>query len=275
MKHIKTYESWRQVKYYFRIPLIILEKLLSKLINYVPFLNLRYEELAAKIDFSTSLTPYRMIDDIKEISLDDIKNDTLRRSLKATGLFSNWHIYYSSVKTKNNEDRIYISKDKLEKDDQYYGERLNIDEKDSNQIYIIAAIKTSEHDELEKERSERYNKRKSKALEQAVDNAIKTNSYRRTKSFTGEWNNDPILFKVVRADRTDLFNKIINSLSKDDAKKLVSMKIDSDGWETKYGKDLLSISKSEKITDLIMNVLYSPEEIEEIKLKKNIDKYNL
>ena len=29
------------------------------------------------------------------------------------------------------------------------------------------------------------------------------------------------------------------------------------------------------MTDLIMNVLYTPQEIEEIKLKKNIDKYNL
>lgn len=108
MKHIKTYESWRQVKYYFRVPLIILEKILSKLINYVPFLQLRYDELAAKIDFSTSLTPYRMKDDINEISLDDIKTDALRKSLKATGIFSNWHIYYSSVKT-------YIHHKKLKK----------------------------------------------------------------------------------------------------------------------------------------------------------------
>ena len=277
MKYIKTYESWRQAKYYFRLPFAILEKILSKLINYVPFLNLRYDELAAKIDFSTGLTPYKMKDDINEISLDDIKNNKLRNSLKATGLFSNWNIYYSSTKTQDNKDKIYISKDKLEKGNLYYSQRLDIDDKNSNQIYVIAAVKTSEHDEMQKERDERYNIRKDKALEKAVNLAIKENHYERSSSFTGEWNNEPILFKVVRADRIDLFNKIINNLPEDKVKKLVSMKIDNDGWVTKYfnGRDLLSQSKSKEMTDLIMSILYTPEELEEMKMKKNMDIYNL
>lgn len=275
MKHIKTYESWRQVKGYFRLPLMILEKILSKLVNYVPFLNLKYEELAAKIDLGKSITSYKM-DDLDEISLDDIKDDTLRRSLKATGIFSNWRVYYSHIKTRDGEDKIYISKDKLEKDDKYYSERLSIDEKDTNQIYIIAAVKSPEHDEMRDERTERYNKKASKELEQAVDKAIKTSSYKRTNQFTDHWNNDPILFKVVKSNRTDLFSKIISHLSKEKAKELASMRIDPDGWETdSNGKDLLSSSRSDEMTDLIMNVLYTPEEIEDMKVKKNAEKYNL
>lgn len=276
MKHIKTYESWRQVKGYFRIPLMILEKILSKLVNYVPFLNLKYEELAAKIDLGRSISSYQM-DDIEEISLDDIKDDILRRSLKATGIFSNWRVYYSQTKTQTGETKIYITKDQLEKGERYYSQRLNIDEKDTNQIYIIAAAKSSEHDEMRDERIERYNKKAVKELEQAVDNAIKTNSYRRrTTGFSDHWNNDPILFKVVRSDRTDLFNKIISHLSKEKAKELASMRIDPDGWETdSNGKDLLSSSRSDEMTDLIMNVLYTPEEIEDMKVKKNAEKYNL
>lgn len=275
MKHIKTYESWRQVKGYFRIPLMILEKILSKLVNYVPFLTLKYEELAAKIDLGRSISSYQM-DDIEEISLDDIKDDTLRRSLKATDIFSNWRVYYSQAKTQTGETKIYITKDQLEKGERYYSQRLNIDEKDTNQIYIIAAAKSSEHDEMRDERTERYNKKAVKELEQAVDNAIKTNSYRRTTGFSDHWNNDPILFKVVRSDRTDLFNKIISHLSKEKAKELASMRIDPDGWETdSNGKDLLSSSRSDEMTDLIMNVLYTPEEIEDMKVKKNAEKYNL
>lgn len=277
MKHLKAYESWRQVKGYFRIPIIILETLLSKLVNYIPFINNKYDELAAKIDLGRLIISYKM-DDIDEISLNDIKDESLRRTLKATGIFSNWRVYYSCTKTKYGQDKIYISKDKLEKDDVYYAERLSIGKKDTNQIYIIAAVKTSEQDKMTDERNEGYNKRASKELEQAVDKAIRTNKYNRTGSFAKEWNNDPILFKVVRVDRIDLFNKIINNLSKEEAKKLVSIKIDFDGWKTNsnYGvRDLLSCSKSEKMTDLIMNILYTPKELEQLKLQKNINKYNL
>ena len=60
MKHLKNFdemnESWRQVKGWLNIPRILFERILSKLIKFVPLLSLKYDELAAKIDFNKSLS---------------------------------------------------------------------------------------------------------------------------------------------------------------------------------------------------------------------------
>jgi hypothetical protein len=129
---------------------------------------------------------------------------------------------------------------------------------------------------MRKERDIAYNKKENKELEKAVNAAIKENRYKRSRSFTGEWNNDPILFKVVRANRLDLFNKIMNVVSKDEAKELISMKINSDGWEDNYyGKSILKDSKSEEMTNSINSILYTPEELEEMEFKNNLTKFNL
>jgi len=54
------------------------------------------------------------------------------------------------------------------------------------------------------------------------------------------------------------------------------MKIDSQGWSTPYGKNsLLNHAKSPEMKKRIMSVLYTPEEIEQFEIDKNIKKYNL
>lgn len=283
MKHIKTQdelnESWRQIKPYLSLPKILIEKLFGALTKFVPLLNLRYDELAAKIDLGKSLTPYKIKEEPKELSIKDIKNVALKNSLIITGLFNKWKIYFIRISPdissgiKQDKTVLYISKDEINLGDTYYGERITIDEKE--QMYIMVAIKSNEHIEMGKERDERFKNKANKELEAAVDKAIKKNTYKRSNSFTNEWNNDPILFKVVRADRLDLFNKIINYVSSDFAKHLVTMKINPDGWEDHYGKPLKDDAKSEKMKNAIESVIYTPEELEEMRLKKDTEKYNL
>ena len=58
MKYIKPYEShnesWRKTKAYLRVPALVVDIALSKLLNYVPKLNFLYKSMAAKIDSGTS-----------------------------------------------------------------------------------------------------------------------------------------------------------------------------------------------------------------------------
>ena len=277
MKYLKEYESWRHTKSYFMIPLMILEKILSLLINYIPFIKFTYDELSANVDIGKAIIPNKM-PDIKEILLNDIKNNAIRRTLKATGLFSNWKLYYT--KTSEDKDKIYISKDNLKKDDVCFFERLHI--KDDSIIFVVAALKTSKHDEMRKERHDSLNKKRMKELEKLVKDVIKNKTYMHpAEKIIGDWNNDPVLFKIVRANRIDLFKKIINKISEigseKEVKDIVSLKINGNGYYTSYtyGIDILSQSQSKEMTDLIMSILYTPEELEKMEIEKNIEKYNL
>ena len=82
MKNIKNYkefnelnESWRQVKSWLKLPQLLLEMLLHKLINFVPRLGLRYDELSAKIDLGHSNTiGYILEEEPVKLTLNDIKN---------------------------------------------------------------------------------------------------------------------------------------------------------------------------------------------------------
>jgi len=273
MKHLQTYENWRQVKAYLRIPQLLFELLLKKLINFVPRLSFLYDELAAKIDLGRGIS-YNEIKDVpQKLTLNDIENKALRNSLKVTGLFDNWNVYFvrksedMSYSPRLEKDVLYITKDELKLGDKYYGERLSI--KSSVQMYIVAAIETEEQPKMRKERDDRYNNKKSKALEAAVNKAIKAQNI-------GRFNGEPILFKVVREDRIDLFNKFINSISKEKVKKFVSMKIDDEGYATNWGgKSLLNVVKSEEMKKLIRSIIYTPEELEKIELEEDSKKYNL
>lgn len=286
MKYIKTieeqqYESWRKIKAYLSIPQIIIEKLLSKLIKFVPYLNLEYDELAAKIDFDKSLNiPNTVKNEPKKLTLDDIENVTLRNSLKLTGLFNNWNVYFLRTNIDASDEKeknvLYISKDEMKKGDNYYSDRLSIS--NDNQIYIIFALKSYRHEEMGKERAISYKKKKDKKLEKEVNKAISENKYNR------RWSdgNEPVLFRVVKENRLDLFNKIIKSVSKDKAKELLSMKITDDGWtDSVFGKTVLDYANtkqyhvSEELKNAIMSVLYTPEELEDMRYQEDLKKYNL
>jgi hypothetical protein len=119
MKYVKTYESWRQVKGWIKIPKLLIEFILSKLVGFIPRLNFIYDQLAAKIDVGKGISYKTMTDNLTKISINDIQNKSLKNSVKVTGLFNNWNIYLGEkVKdpshTKPNlNDIIYITKDEL------------------------------------------------------------------------------------------------------------------------------------------------------------------
>lgn len=279
MKHIKTYESWRQIDAYLRVPQILIEILLKKLVNFIPRLSFMYDELSASVDLGKSLSPNIIEFDPQKLTLNDIKNKSLRNSLKVSGIFDNWNVYYvrRSIDLSNSprveKDVLYITKDELHKGDTYYGERISIDS--DTQMYAVVAVHSEEHDEMKKERDSRYDKKKKKELEKEVKKCLKKNEFSRTSSFAGEWNHDPILFKIVRANRIDLFNKVIAAM-KDRAKEYVLMKIDNEGWQTKYGgKTLLDIVKTDEMKRAIRSVIYSPEELEQLETEEAAKKYNL
>ena len=269
-------ESWRQIKGYLKIPQILLELLLKKLVNFVPRIGLRYDELSAKIDFDKSLSPNTIKDDIQKLTINDIKNDNLRRTLKTKGIFDKWNVYYMN-RQHQNRDAIYITKDELKKGDKYYGERISdhdIDDKYSSkkqrryfkekgvkniselepQFYVVAAVHSDNHDKMNIERKERYKKKKERSLEKLVDKCIKNDDLiGRSSSTYGDWSYLPVIHKVVKEDRIDLVQKIIDAcLDEDDVKKVLNQKIDHEGWQDdRNGKSPIDFAKSEEMKTLL------------------------
>lgn len=253
MKTIKNYnsfvnenykidESWRQVKTWLQIPSVLFERLLNKIVGFVPQLNFKYDELSAKIDTGIGIGPAIILEsEPQKLKLSDIKNTKMKNTLKATGLFKSWNVYllYNIGERKfniddNNRDVIYITKDELKKGDAVYAERVsdnkynNKDWKDKRkrkdmrrngvqysdlepQMFVVTAIETDEHEKMSVERKERYNKKQTKDLEKLVNNCIKNDDILGySKSIAGDWSRDPVIAKVVRADRIDLAEKLIN-----------------------------------------------------------------
>jgi len=286
-ENYETNESWRQVKAWLKIPQILMERLIGKITGYVSELGIKYDQLAANIDLGSGLIPTVIKQDPEKLTLDDIKNDRLRNSLKVSGILNKWNVYYlytidpNSTRVDNSRDVLYITKDELKKGDKVYAERLSerkfnkdINDKRKSkqrerdgveisdiepQMYIVAALETEEHDKMRDERNYRYTKKKSKELEKLVDKKIREDDIlgivRHTFGYI------PIGFKVVEEDRVDLMKKLIdNSFDDDEKRKLLTMAIDDEGWIVpKRGYiseiNLMDEVKSDEMRDLINNTL--------------------
>lgn len=316
MKTIKNYEkfvnenykideSWRQVKMWLQLPKILFEELLNKIISFVPKLSFKYDKLSAKIDTGSSLSKYKIDTEPQKLTLNDIKNKSIRNTLKTTGLFNSWNVYY--MRTNDNRqfnddsrDVIYISKDELKKGDDYYGERIsdsdfNKEYKKTNgsikkmkrnnpdiekfadiepQIYIVAAVHTDEHDEMKKERDDRYTKSKSKELEKLVKKCIKDeNLIGRTKSIKGNWSRKPVLAKVVEADRLDLAKDLVNACY--DAQEVIDMiEEDYEIYDDRYINIFKEKNISVEMKDFLKDALeLAHTQVLEADPKNTIDKY--
>jgi hypothetical protein len=279
-------ESWRQVKAWLKIPQILFEELLHKLIKFVPRIGILYDKLSAKIDTGSSISPSFLKEEPIKLTLDDIKNDSLRKTLKISGIFNKWNVY-TFDRTRENRQPIYITKDELKIGDKYYGERLSdwqVDNKYSPknarrlrretggkemselepQFWVICALETEEHNKMRGERDERYTNKKDKELEKLVKDEIKRDEFTgRTKSISGQWNNDPLVYKIIYADRVDLMQKLIDACEELDGKEgveeMLKQAVDNEGWYKDYDKygsfnDIrtpLKSAKSEEMKDLI------------------------
>jgi len=230
MKYIKPYEvhneSWRKTKAYLTLPALIVDIALSKLLNYVPKLNSLYKSMAAKIDTGTSFnsgagTP--LIGSFEEIKLQDIKDEKIRRSLKLSGLFSEWHIYKSDRLSHDGKTPIYISKDVIKQDDRVHGQRLSSDT--STEFYIVAAKHTEEHEEMSRERRSSYEKKEYNRYKSMVNKAVdKGYFFNRTSmaDFT------PLFHTIVKKNYLDLVKKCLES-SGMPVRTLIVRRFNSDG----------------------------------------------
>lgn len=221
MRHIQPYdkhnESWRQAKAYLRIPALIIDTALSKVLNYIPKLNFLYNSMAAKIDTGTSFNSgygTKIDSDIQEITLSDIKDEKVKKSLILSGLLKNWKVYRIDRKSYDGKTPIYLSKDELKKGDAVHGERLSTDE-DNVEFYVVAAKHTSEHEEMGKERSERYNTKKYNDYKAKVNKAIKTGRFMGRTSM-GDFS--PLLHNLIKEGYLDLIKKCLDN-QKDPEKK--------------------------------------------------------
>jgi len=162
-------ESWRQVKTYLKLPSLLIDICLSKLLDYIPKINYLYDSMAAKIDTGTSFNsgPGSLIgSDLDKIELSDINDLKLKKSLVLSGLLKSWNIY--RCKTNSGESMIYLSKDILNKGDRIHGSRLSI--RNDVEFYVVVAKHTDQHDKMADERTKRYDDRIYKKYRSKVRN---------------------------------------------------------------------------------------------------------
>lgn len=256
----------RRVKVYLRIPQIVFELLLQRLFGFVPRIGLKYAEVSARIDFDKSLVPRTMKQSMSKLSINDIKNANLRKTLKLS-LFK-WNVYLIGEEVENRQP-IFITRDEIQTGDKLYSERVSDHEIDRRylnkrylkqqkksiselepQFYIVAAIHTDEHDKMKLERNNRYEKKKKKSLEKLINKYIKLEQLTgRTSSAYGDFSHNPIIFKAVKANRIDLVQKIVDAcFDSNEVIEVLSQKINSEGWHDKNGKSPIDFSKSEEMT---------------------------
>jgi len=258
MKRLKTYEelneSWRQVKMWLSIPSFLFKNILSRIIDYVHVLDFKYDKMSAKIDSGSSLRSDIFKEEPIKLTMDDIKNTKMKNTLKFKKIFEEWNVYSFDRTNSENRQPVYITKDELKRGDKYYSERISdrdVDRKyikkqsssdEEPQFYMVAAIHTEEHDEMRKERDERYLKKKINGLKKEIKNIIKSGDFSgRTKQTYGFLNNKPIAFKIIDMDAVDLMKDLLDGCPDDSTrKKLISPIIDEDGWTVSTTKNYLS-----------------------------------
>lgn len=262
MKYIKPYqahnESWRKTKAYLRVPALVVDITLSKLLNYVPKLNFLYKSMAAKIDSGTSFNsgPGTLLNDLlEEIKLDDIKDDKIKKSLKLSGLFSDWHIYKCDRKSYDGKTPIYISKDILHQGDAVHGERLSDDTQ--TEFYIVAAKHTEEHEEMSRERLSSYEKKQYNKYKSMVDKAI-DKGYFFSRTSMGDFT--PLFHTLVKKNYLDLVKRCLDKAVLDNSvRTLIVRKFNSDGDRSSSSlcKNALNLSSSSpEMRKLLIDSLY-------------------
>ena len=273
MKYIKPYEvhneSWRKTKAYLRIPAIVVDIALSKLLNYVPKLNSLYKSMAAKIDTGTSFnsgTGTEINCAIEEIKLDDIKDEKIRKSLKLSGLFSEWHIYKLGRVSHDGKTPIYLSKDILQEGDAVHGQRISVDT--TTEFYVVAAKHTEEHEEMSRERRSSYEKKEYNRYKKMTEKSVKE-GYFFSRTSMGDFT--PLFHNLVKKNYLDLVKKCLEKAATstsdydeyedqdNSVRTLIVRKFNSDGdRSSSHGsKNALELSNSfPEMRKLLINSLH-------------------
>jgi len=297
--------SFRRIKVYLYIPIALFELTFSKIFNLVPYLNFKYDVLAAKLDTDRSLPQdTKTKDDWVELNVKDIKNKKLRYSLYLSGIFKKWYVYYTRNigvrdynKSDNNRDVIYISKEKLNiSEGIYIGERIS--ETDLNkkyntnklskylkrlnlkydefykiepQMYAIAALRTERHEIMQKERNIIYAKKKDKSLEKVVNKMIKDENLFSHSSTYGDYSDLPVFHKLVKANRIDLVKKVLLNAEDDDERcNLVNYKASREYVQDSKPMDCAKTDEMKKLLEKWMDLTKYDRYRKIMKIKKGI-----
>jgi hypothetical protein len=269
-------KNYRYYKLFLKLPFYIFTLLISKIFNIFYKLDFIYDNLSANIDTDRSLNPSIIKNDLIEIRISDIKNVKMKRTLNLRSLFEKWYIYKINRISHDNRTPIYISKNKLKTGDKFYGERisdhvLNSNLKQKNirrylkekkvkrieelepEFYVVASLHTDEHEKMQNERKIRYQNKKDKDFDKLVKECIKNGDLiGRTRATYGDWNNLPIIYKVVEKNRIDLVEKLIDScIDEEELDMMLHQRIDDEGWSRKDGKTLYDYASSEEMKNLL------------------------
>lgn len=271
----------RKLKFWFLIPILLLEKLLS-LFGYIPHLWVKYADISANIDTGKSFDfGQKPKSELKRVNLFYIKNRKLRISLLLSGIFKRWYIYKSRkfderCDMDSNREIIYLTKDKNLKNDiksQYdrlsdyllnsnyktknitrYLKRINLEKTDfykiEPQIFVIVAEETNKHETLKKERNKLYEYKKIRSLEKTVKKMIKYHNLFSNEKVYGVWDDKPVIHTIAQQDRIDLMKRILNSADDDEERsKLVNYRT----WKGEYNlfKKPIDYAKSEEMKTLL------------------------
>lgn len=155
-----TYRNLSKISDFASIPKFLLDKLLSKILNYIPDLDSKYKVLAVKklSQFGPSYSiPSTINDDIKKVDIDDIQNDKLKRTLKISGILTKWNVYIVNVvndknasqrSVNNSYTKVYITKDEIKKGDVIHSRRISDKGLGKDIMLIVCAKKTEQHSKL-------------------------------------------------------------------------------------------------------------------------------
>lgn len=232
----------KSINIYYFLPIILFRFLFDKLFNTVTNLSTRSNIISGKYYYSKSFGLPNDLNYLHKVPIKYITNRKLRYSLYLTSLFKPWYVYIVEYATEqlnewNKRQRIYISRDNIQKGDSVVGERINNVElnklfknkyqkkrkemgirspmdyhKLDFQYYIICSKYTNLHKDLKKYSRENYKYRKKVELKKAVEKAIKTSNFNTGESFLCKKLGASLIEHLLYYKEYEYLDKIFNSL---------------------------------------------------------------
>jgi hypothetical protein len=272
---------WKKTKIWLMLPWLLLDKFVfSRMFSYISLLSFNEKKMSGKLYDDVSNIPIPIKSSLKRISISDIDNKKLKRTLRLTSLFRPWYVYFvrinSSKGVDNNREVIYLSRKPIRTGEKIYTNRISDSDLDKNyltyrikrflrkhslgrdefykiesQLYVMVAKKTLLHDKLREKQKEAYERRKKKVLEKTVYKAIKRGTLFTYSTFLGSFNSDlPLFHKVVESGRTDLVKKMLDATyDENERKELINYK----ARRTYEGNLPIQYAETEEMKELLNN----------------------
>ena len=233
----------KSINVYYMLPIIFFRYLFDKVFNTYIKISTKYKVISGKYYTGKGFSFETKFKCKRKLKIKDIKNKKLRYSLYLTSLFKPWHIYLmnegkDTTTDLNKRESIYISRDKLETDEQYIGERIHENDlnklfknkyrktrrrkynvhnsseyyKIESQFYVVIVKFTDLQRELKKYAKNKYEYDKQKELKNAVNKAIKTSNFNTGRNFIGKYLGASLIEHLLYYKEYTYLHNIYNSL---------------------------------------------------------------